>query len=88
MSQSVGVEKVSRVEWSARSGESVVDLADLFGSPEWSDPHALVKCIHCGSVFQVDAVMVDAADGLLVCPVEGCEGTPFDFFLDSEGLPA
>lgn len=42
---------------------------------------SIVYCLHCGGSFEQGDVMVDAEDGLLVCPVEGCDGSSLDFSL-------
>jgi hypothetical protein len=51
-------------------------LADVFTGYAIGDP---VECLHCGQVFKVGEEMVDLVDGLLVCPTDGCDGSPLDW---------
>ena len=38
-----------------------------------------VYCLHCSDSFKASEVLYDAADGLLVCPNEGCDGNTSDW---------
>jgi hypothetical protein len=48
---------------------------------------ATVYCLHCMSSFKASEVLYDAADGLLVCPNEGCDGNPMDWSKEDWARP-
>lgn len=58
--------------------------AVLEGSGSWpfEDEPAqgqTLYCLHCGGSFAHGLELVDAADGLLVCPNGDCDGSPMDW---------
>jgi len=75
------MEKVSRQKFQALRGRPADDgerLEDVFEG--WVSG-AEVECIHCGESFLLGQELVDLRDGLLVCPTDGCDGSPIDWHL-------
>ena len=74
------MEKVTREQFEARTGfpaDGGRDAGRMF-VPGWKKGDTLY-CLHCDGSFHAGAELVDAADGLLVCPNQGCNGTPLDW---------
>jgi hypothetical protein len=61
--------------------DSITNFADQVDEDDYVAWGAatVLYCLHCGQSFIGSEVLYDAADGLLVCPVAGCEGNPGDW---------
>jgi hypothetical protein len=74
--------KVTRSDYQARTGrvaDGGNDVAEWMG---WRAGQEIF-CLHCGESFRLGAELVDLKDGLLVCPVDGCDGNPMDWSEES-----
>lgn len=73
------MEKVTRLEYerlTGRQADDGDDVQDFLGVPIGTD----LRCLHCGQDFTLGTELVDLSDGLLVCPHEGCNGSPLDWY--------
>lgn len=71
--------------WSESRLVSAVRAVQLFNEKDpfhtWGVGQR-VYCLHCERAFVAEEVCYDEADGLLVCPNRGCDGSPMDWSPD------